>query len=145
MILVDANILLYAEDEKSPLNKKARHWWDAQLSQDEPVALCWLVLMAFIRISTHKRVFENPLSLPQAIKRVQSWLDQPCVEIFHPTSKHWEILQSMLTQGQASANLSTDAHLATLAIENGCTLYSTDADFSRFPGLKWENPLQTAS
>ena len=141
MILVDANILLYAEDTSSSLNKKAIRWWDQQLSGENTVCLCWPVLMAFIRIATNARVFEKPLSLTQAIKKVQSWIDQPCVQIIHPSSRHWENFQSMLTQGQASANLTTDAHLAALAIENGCTLYSTDADFSRFPRLKWENPL----
>lgn len=141
MILVDANILLYAEDATSPLNKKAGEWWDEQLSGESPVSLCWPVLTAFLRIATHRRVFENPLSLTQAIKRVQSWLNQPCVKIVQPSSKHWDIFRSMLTQGQASANLTTDAHIAALAIENGCTLYSTDADFSRFPGLRWNNPL----
>ena len=141
MILVDANILLYAEDASSPLNKKATAWWDAQLSEDQPVCLCWPVIMAFIRIATHKKVFEKPLSLSQAIKRVQSWMDQPCVRIIDPTSEHWKNLQTMLVKGQASANLTTDAHLAAIAIENGCTLYSADADFFRFPGLKWKNPL----
>lgn len=142
MILIDANILLYAEDATSPLNKKARAWWDERLSGESSVCLCWPVLTAFLRIATHRRVFENPLSLVQAIKRVQSWLDQPCVRVVHPSSKHWSIFRSMLTKGQASANLTTDAHLAALAVENGCTLYSTDADFSRFPGLSWENPLR---
>ncbi len=145
MILVDANILLYAEDSNSALNKKARQWWDKQLSQEDPVCLCWPVVMAFIRISTHSRVFEKPLSIPQAIKRVQSWFEQPCVKVIHPSSKHWEILQLLLKEGQATANLSSDAHLAALAIENGCALYSTDADFSRFPSLQWENPLRKLS
>ncbi|MCF8079810.1 MAG: type II toxin-antitoxin system VapC family toxin [Desulfobacterales bacterium] len=141
MILVDANILLYAEDSLSPLHQKARSWWDDQLSQSDPVCLCWPVLTAFIRIGTNPRVFERPLSLDQAIARVQSWLDQPCTRIVKSTDQHWAIFRQMLSEGQAVANLVSDAHLAALAIENGCELASTDSDFARFAGLKWVNPL----
>jgi len=141
LILVDANILLYAEDSLHPRNQQARAWWDGQLSQTEPVCLCWTVLSAFIRIGTNPRVFDHPLSLEQALTRVQSWLDQPCTRVVRPTERHWTIFQQMLTDGQAVANLVTDAHLAALAIEHGCELASTDSDFARFPKLKWSNPL----
>ncbi len=141
MILVDANILLYAEDSLHPRNQQARAWWDGQLSQTKPVCLCWTVLSAFIRIGTNPRVFDHPLSLEQALTRVQSWLDQPCTRVVRPTERHWTIFQQMLTDGQAVANLVTDAHLAALAIEHGCELASTDSDFARFPKLKWSNPL----
>jgi len=142
VILVDANVLLYAEDQQSPLHVMAREWWDAQLSGASPVCLCWTVLGAFIRIGTNPRVFEHPLSLDQALSRVQSWLDQPCTRIIHPTERHWIVFQKMLIEGQAIANLVTDAHLAALASEHGCELISTDTDFSRFPGIKWKNPLK---
>ncbi len=142
MILVDANILLYAEDELSPHHDKARAWWDAALSGISPVCLCWTVLGAFIRIGTNPRVFEQPLSLDQAMSRVQSWMNQPCTRIVNPTERHWAVFQQMLRQGQAVANLVTDAHLAALAIEHGCELISTDSDFSRFTGIKWRNPLR---
>ena len=142
MILVDANILLYAEDQLSAHHERAREWWDAQLSGVSPVCLCWPVLDAFIRIGTNPRVFEHPLSLDQAITRVQSWLDQPCTRIIHPTDRHWIVFQKMLIEGQAVANLMTDAHLAALASEHGCELISTDTDFSRFPGVRWKNPLK---
>ena len=141
MILVDANILLYAEDSLSPHHQQAREWWDNQLSHGGPVCLCWTVLSAFIRIGTNHRVFEQPLSLEQALARIQSWLDQPCTRIVRPTEQHWAIFQQMLTDGQAVANLVTDAHLAALANEHGCELASTDSDFARFPKLKWSNPL----
>lgn len=141
MILVDANILLYAEDRTSPRHSAARTWWDAQLSGASPVCLCWTVLNAFLRIGTNPRVFEHPLSLDQAIARVQSWLGQPCVRLVHPSERHWTMFRKMLLSGQAAANLVSDAHLAALAVEHGCVLMSTDADFSRFPGLKWKNPL----
>ena len=141
MILVDANILLYAEDSLSPFNQRARSWWDRQLSGTMAVCLSWVVLSAFIRIGTNPRVFEHPLSLDQALVRVQSWLDQPCTRIIQPTQRHWTVYQQMLTTGQAIGNLVTDAHLAALAIEHGCELFSTDSDFARFPKLKWRNPL----
>ncbi len=141
MILVDANILLYAEDSLHPRHQQARVWWDGRLSRTSTVCLCWTVLSAFIRIGTNPRVFEHPLSLEQALARVQSWLDQPCTRIVRPTERHWTVFQQMLTEGQAIANLVTDAHLAALAIEHGCELASTDSDFARFPKLKWSNPL----
>ena len=141
MILVDANILLYAQDSLSPHHQQAREWWDGRLSQGGPVCLCWTVLSAFIRIGTNHRVFDHPLSLEQALARVQSWLDQPFTRVVRPTEQHWTIFQQMLTDGQAVANLTTDAHLAALAIEHGCELASTDSDFARFPKLKWSNPL----
>ena len=141
MILVDANILLYAEDELSLRHKAARAWWDEQLSQASPVCLCWTVINAFLRIGTNPRVFEHPLSLEQAVSRVQSWLDQPCTRIIRATERHWAVFGKMLRDGQAAANLVTDAHLAALAVEHGCELMSTDSDFSRFPGLRWVNPL----
>jgi toxin-antitoxin system PIN domain toxin len=141
VILVDANILLYAEDQLSPHHVKAQTWWDAALSGESPVCLCWTVLGAFIRIGTNPRVFDQPLSLDQAITRVQSWLDQPCTRIVNPTERHWTVFRQLLSQGQAVANLVTDAHLAALAVEHGCELISTDADFSRFAGIRWRNPL----
>lgn len=142
MILVDANILLYAEDQLSPQHGVARAWWDAQLSGPSPVCLCWTVINAFIRIGSNARVFEHPLSLAQAIKRVQSWLDQPCTRLIAPTDRHWAVLQQLLNDGQALGNLVTDAHLAALAVQHGCELMSTDADFARFPRVKWTNPLK---
>jgi len=101
----------------------------------------WIV----VRIATNPRVFEHPLSLDQALSRVQSWLDQPCTRVVHATDRHWVVFRQMLEGGQAVANLVTDAHLAALASEHGCVLMSTDADFSRFPGLTWKNPLNSVS
>jgi len=141
LILVDANILLYAEDASHPLNVRAREWWDDQLSGSDTVCLCWVVLSAFIRIGTNPRVFEYPLSLGDALDRVDGWIDQPCTRIIRPTERHWDIFKRLVTDGQAVANLVTDARLAALAIEHGCELVSTDSDFARFSELKWGNPL----
>jgi len=141
VILVDANLLLYAEDKLSPHHDLARTWWDAQLSGAWPVCLCWTVVGAFIRIGTNPRVFEHPLSLEQATSRVQSWLAQPCTRLIHATDRHWVVFQEMLLHGKAVANGVTDAHLAALAIEHGCEIASTDTDFARFPKVKWRNPI----
>ncbi len=141
MILVDANLLLYAEDSLSDHHEAARTWWDAQLSGSAPVALCWPVLNAFIRIGTNARLHQRPLTLKEAAERVQSWFEQSCVLIIQPTEEHWSLFQQMLRSGNAVGNLVSDAHLAALAVEHNAVLHSTDADFSRFRGLKWKNPV----
>jgi toxin-antitoxin system PIN domain toxin len=112
-----------------------------QLSSSAPVCLAWSVIGGFIRIGTNPRVFERPLTIDQALSRVQGWLDQPCARIIQPTNRHWEVFRSMLEKGQAAANLVTDAHLAALAIEHGCELCTTDRNFARFPSVRWRNPL----
>jgi len=141
VILVDANLLLYAEDSLSEHHETARNWWDTQLSGSEAVALCWPVVTAFIRIGTNARLHKRPLTLKEAIERVQSWIDQPCVRIIQASEQHWELFQKMLRVGNATANLVSDARLAALAVEHNCMLHSTDTDFARFRGLKWKNPI----
>jgi len=141
MILVDANLLLYAEDSLSAHHAAARPWWDAQLSGSEPVGLCWMVLTAFVRIATNPRLHQRPLTLDEACERLQSWFDQPCVRLLQPTDQHWHFFRQMLRGGNATGNLVSDAHLAAVALEYNCELCSTDSDFARFPGLKWRNPL----
>jgi uncharacterized protein len=141
MILVDANVLLYAEDSLSEHHEAARTWWDAQLSAADPVGLCWPVIDAFIRIGTNARLHQRPLTLKEATERVQSWFDQSCVRLVQPTDQHWTLFQQMLRSGNAVGNLVSDAHLAALAVEHNCVLHSTDADFSRFRTLKWKNPI----
>jgi toxin-antitoxin system PIN domain toxin len=142
VIFVDANILLYAENRDAPNNNKAVQWWSGALSGTNPVCLCWEVINAFIRIGTNPRVFVKPLLISEALARVQSWLEQPCVRIVQPTASHWNIFSDMIISGQAVANLISDAYLASLAIEHNCTLYSTDKDFKRFPKLKYKNPIE---
>lgn len=142
MNLVDANLLLYAEDSLSAPHAAARTWWDAQLSGTDPVLLCWPVLTAFIRIGTNARLHRRPLTLTEATSRVQSWLDQPCVRLIQPTEQHWTVFQRMMKGGKATANLVSDAHLAALAVEHNSILFSTDADFARFREVKWRNPLE---
>ena len=141
MTLVDANLLLYAEDSLSEQHEAARTWWDEQLSGTEPVCLCWPVINAFIRIGTNPRLHRRSMTLAEATERVQSWLDQPCLRLIQPTEHHWKIFQQMLRAGNATANLVSDAHLAAMAVEHNCVLQSCDTDFARFRGLKWRNPI----
>ena len=141
MILVDANLLLYAQDTLADQHAAARAWWDEQLSGADPVYLCWPVLSAFLRIGTNPRLHRDPFTMKEACELVQRWLDQPCVRLAHPTGDHWTHFQAMLKEGHATGNLVSDAHLAALAIEHNCVLCSTDSDFARFSSLKWNNPL----
>lgn len=142
MIFPDANLLLYAEDSLSRHHEVARLWWDAALSGSEAVHLCWPVVNAFIRIATNPRLHERPLTPDEAIERVQSWLDQPCVRLVSPSENHWQLLQTQIRESGAVGGLVPDAHLAALAIEHGCTLHSADQDFAKFPSLRWNNPLR---
>jgi len=143
MIFPDANLLLYAEDSLSRHHETARKWWDSVLSGSQPVHLCWPVLNAFIRIATNPRLHKRPLTPEEAMVRVSSWLDQPCVRLVTPSANHWALLQSQIMESGATGNLISDAHLAALAIEYGSTLYSSDQDFARFPNLAWINPLNS--
>jgi hypothetical protein len=140
--LVDANLLLYAINRDSAHHRRARAWIERALADDEPVALAWIVLLAFLRLSTSARVFPEPLSAEQALAVVDEWLAQPAVVTIAPGPEHWRILRELLTATGIAGNLTTDAHLAALAIENGAVLHSSDADFGRFSGLRWENPLE---
>ncbi len=142
MRLLDLNLLLYAVDETSPHHDLAREWVEATLSGPQTVALAWSVLLGFVRLSTRAAVFRAPLELDQALDLVDSWLAQPSTTVIHPTDRHATVLRSLLAPLGTAGNLTTDAHLAALSIEHGAELCSTDADFSRFPGVRWSNPLR---
>ena len=141
MKLVDANLLLYATDERSPRHKSARAWLDSLLSGDEAVAFAWAVVLAFLRLATNPRIFEQPLSAERALDVVQGWMDHPCATIVHPGERQLTLVRQLLRPLGTAGNLVIDAHLAALAIEHGAELDSCDADFSRFSGLRWVNPL----
>jgi uncharacterized protein len=140
--LPDVNLLLYAVDESSARHGPARAWVEERLSGAETFALAWVVLLAFIRLTTSSRVFQSPLTPSQALDLVDSWLAQPCATVVHPTSRHAPVLRQLLEPLGTAGNLTTDAHLAALAIEHGAELCSTDTDFSRYAGLRWTNPLE---
>ncbi len=142
MKLPDVNLLLYATDETSARHEPARTWVEATLSGSETVAFAWAVLLAFVRLSTRPAVFERPLQAHEALDILDGWLEQPCVTVVHPTDRHSAVLRELLTPLGTAGNLTTDAHLAALAIEHGALLCSCDADFSRFSGLLWTDPLR---
>jgi hypothetical protein len=141
MILLDANLLLYAYDPSSPHHEAARDWLENTLSGAQHIGLAWMTLLAFVRVSTSRRVLEHPLTITEAAATVSAWLERPTITVLNPGERHWEILRDVMTKGQAHGPLIMDAHLAALAIEHGATLASADRDFARFPGLKLLNPL----
>ena len=143
MILVDANLLLYAYDPDCPEHDASRRWLEDVLSGPEFVRFTWLTLWAFIRLSTNPQVFVRPLSAAEAHAAVGSWLQQPNAGILEPGDRHLELLGALLSSGQAAGPLVMDAALAAIALEHGATLCSTDRDFSRFDQLDWHNPIQS--
>lgn len=143
MNLVDANVLIYAVDSDSPHHEKARRWLESALSGIESIGFAWTVLLAFLRVTTRRGIMVKPLDVSAAIAYVDSWLQQPNAEIVEPDENHWAILRSLITAAGTAGNLTSDAHLAALAIGNGLTLVSTDHDFRRYAGLSVVNPLES--
>ena len=142
MILLDANILLYAHIRDFPQHEPVRSWLDARLSGEERVGLPWASILAFLRIATNRRVFPRARTIAQAWEQIAQWRAQPNVWIPLPTERHGEILREVLLASNAEGELVPDADLAALAIEHGLALCSTDGDFARFPMARWLNPLR---
>jgi toxin-antitoxin system PIN domain toxin len=141
VILLDVNILIYARNSADPHHASAVAWLDDRLNGTARVGLPWLTLLGFLRISTHLGAFRSPLTMSEAWTQVRDWLSADPAWIPQPTERHTEILGQLLGRPGVLGNLVPDAHLAALAIEHGLTLCSTDGDFARFPGLRWENPI----
>lgn len=141
MILVDANILVYARVKSFSQHERARDWLDRQLNGSTRVGLPWVSLLAFLRLVTNSRIFERPETMFAAWRQVRCWLDCEAAWIPHPTERHADLLDELLALPGLHGNLVPDAHLAALALEHGLTLYSTDGDFARFSKLRWSNPL----
>jgi toxin-antitoxin system PIN domain toxin len=141
MILLDANLLIYAVNADAPLNRKAKSWLESALSGQETVGFPWDVPLAFLRLTTRPGLFRRPLAVDTAFDLVASWLDQPSATIVHPGPRHLQLVRELLRPLGTGGNLTSDAHLAALAIEHGAELCSSDSDFARFHGLKWRNPL----
>ena len=143
MILVDANLLLYAYNTEDQRHQAARRWLEETLSEPEEVRLAWVTILAFLRIGTNPRAFARPFSLAEAVGHVSAWLQHPRLAPLEPGEGHWRILADLLAVAQARANLVMDAHLAALAMEHGAILCTTDRDFTRFRGLKVRYPLES--
>lgn len=144
MIVLDANLLLHAYDSTSSHHSKARRWVEAIFSGVEPIGLPWQTVSAFVRILTNTRLPGERYTVDEAAAIVDEWTTLPAVHLLAPGDRHWAFYRRMLVDGKASGPLTTDAELAALTMENGGTLYTTDRDFARFPGLKWVNPLEGA-
>jgi toxin-antitoxin system PIN domain toxin len=142
MIIPDINLLVYAYNVDAPDHRKARAWWENVLSASQPVALPWVVLLGFIRIMTSRRILPAPMMMEEAIRHLRSWLEQPQTGIIHPGPRHLDLVQDLAVRVGVTGDMSTDLHLAALAIEHQAELHSNDADFRRFPGLRWSNPLR---
>lgn len=141
MLVLDANILLYAVNQDAEPHRKVKRWLEAQLSGVETVGLSWNVILAFLRLTTRPGLFRRTLSVEEALEITAAWLTQDCVTLIHPGPRHFEILRDLLRKAGTGGNLTTDAHLAALAIEHDATLCSLDRDFARFPRLPWKDPV----
>ena len=141
MIVPDVNLLIYAVNGDAPHHAAARDWLERALTDPRPVGLTWIVLLAFLRLTTRPGIFARPMDLEQALGYVDEWLDLPGVRLLTPTASHWGILQGLLRSAGTAGNLSSDAHLAAIAIGHAATLASADHDFRRFEGLDFVNPL----
>jgi uncharacterized protein len=141
VIVVDVNVLLYAVDEDSTRHREAKAWLETALSGKESIGLAWVVVLAFVRLTTRLGIASRPLSVETALDLVAKWLDHPAVSILHPGLQHAHILRTLLLKTGTGGNLTTDAHLAALALEHGAELCSFDHDFARFSGLRWKEPV----
>ncbi len=141
MIIPDINLLIYAHDSASPFHPKAVAWWQECLSGTEPVGLPPVVIFGFVRIATNARAFHHPMAIAEAAGHVRAWLAQACVEVLESSPNQIEEVLKLLAGVGTAGNLVTDAQIAFAALERDATLHTTDADFIRFPGLRWFNPL----
>jgi uncharacterized protein len=141
MIVPDVNVLIYAYDRTSNAHRIARRWWESALSGSESVGIPWVVILAFVRLMTHPILSENPMSIIQARQAVESWFEVDHVRLLTPGTATFECFFDLLEQAGTGGNLCTDAIITALAIEHGGQIYSTDRDFSRFPKIRWQNPL----
>lgn len=140
MTIVDANVLLNAINRSAPDHRVAKSWLDDALSGGAPVGFTWMVLLAVLRLSTRPGLFPRPLTAAEATEVVRGWLAAPSAAVLQPGPRHLDILGELLAQAGTAGNLTTDAHLAALAVEHGATVISFDADFDRFDGVRWSRP-----
>ncbi|MBI3664849.1 MAG: type II toxin-antitoxin system VapC family toxin [Acidobacteria bacterium] len=141
MIVPDVNILIHAYDADFGRHPAARAWWEDVMRLARPIGMPWATSLGFIRIVTNRSVVARPLPVREAVRIVRGWLEQPAVRVLVPGERHGEIVFHLLEELGAAGNLTTDAHLAALAIEYRAEIASTDTDFARFPGVRWFNPL----
>jgi toxin-antitoxin system PIN domain toxin len=141
VIIVDANVLIYAYDARSPHHAAARSWLEAALSGTEAIRFPLVTLLAFVRILTNPNLYPNAPAPADLVDVIRSWLSQPNVAVATPSDGHWPLLAEVATIGQARGAALMDAHLAALAIEHGAVLATTDRGFARFEGLRTTDPV----
>jgi uncharacterized protein len=141
VILIDANVPLYAYDVRSPFHERARTWLEGSLRTEDEVGVALVTLLAFLRIGTSPVVFSEPFPVDEAVDRVSRWLERPNVGVVQPSRRHFELVNELSRTGKVRGTKLMDAHLAALAIEHGATLCTTDRDFARFKGLHLEDPI----
>ena len=142
MILPDVNVLVHAHNSDSVVHDSARRWRDGCLAGSEGIGLAWATMLGFVRITTNRKIVARPLGVGEVMTRLQAWLELPHVHVVQPLDSHFSRLRDLLEKLGTAGTLTTDAHLAVLAMECGYVLYSTDTDFARFAGLRWANPCK---
>ena len=140
MKLVDLNVLLYAINKDAQEHAPVHRWWESALNGEEHIGLAWTVVLGFLRLTTRAGILPHPLTPTQALDTVQEWLDHPLVVVLHPGDGHWSHFRKLVETAGVAGNLTTDAHLAALAVEYDATLYTTDHDFKRFAGVRVKQP-----
>ena len=145
MILIDANLLLYAYNSESPHHEPSRNWLETTLSSGQPVRFALVTLLAFVRIASDRRIYTHPLSPTEACSLIEMWLLQPNVRLLQPGPRTWRNLSRMCEEGQAKGAMVMDAHLAALAMEHGASIATSDRDFMRFPDVRIVNPVAAST
>lgn len=140
MLLVDANVLLNAVNRRARQHEPARRWLRASLTGGEAVGFAWTVCLTFLRLATHRAVFERPLDAERAGAALEAWLGAPQAVVVEPTARHLPLLRGLLIAAGTAGNLVSDAHLAALALEQDATIVSFDRDFGRFEGVRSQLP-----
>jgi toxin-antitoxin system PIN domain toxin len=140
VVIVDANVLLYAVDRASAHHDRSLTWLDGALAGTEAVGLAWIALLAFIRVGTNASILPNPMTADEATAQIEAWLGAPAAVAAQPSPRHASLFRGLLRDVGTAGNLTTDAHLAALALEHGADIVSYDRDFGRFPGVQHRLP-----
>lgn len=143
MIIPDLNLLVYAYNDGAPSHHTARRWWEALVNGTERVGIPWVVVTGFVRLLTHGSVRDSPATPAQVVDYVEEWFHFPHIAPLNPGSEHLVLLRRSLAAAGVGGNMVVDCHIAALAMEYQAEVHSNDTDFSRFPGLRWRNPLKS--
>jgi uncharacterized protein len=143
LLIPDVNLLVYAYNSDAPFHAESKRWWERSMNGTERVGMSWTVLLGFLRLMTSRAVLMRPFEPAEALRFMRSWLERPQVQLVEPGPRHLAILEGLVTSLGVAGRLTSDLHLAALAIERNARICSNDADFARMPGLRLENPLES--